>query len=436
MAERRGSATPSRPARRAAVARKAWSVLVYLAGDNNLDDAGTVDLAEMKSVGSTGGVDVVAQVDRAGRTGSTHRYHLRRGTTLAQDRVATLPETNSGDPAVLLEFLRWGVATYPADRTLVVLWNHGAGWDDTDIYRSPRRKRARAAGRRRATAVDASAKRAARPADVRTAGRHLRPVLFASSERRGLRTRGILYDDDAGDFLDSLELKKVVAKVKRALGRKIDVLGLDACLMSMVEVAYQVRGAVDVQVGSEELEPADGWPYAAILRKLSAKPRMEARELGSTIVAEYLAAYRASDVVTQSALDLATMGDLRRAIDGLARALVAGCADPATLLAIVRARRSVQHYDTKAYVDLAHLCERLKALGAPDPVADECDIVLAAVAAAVLASGSKGSAVANSQGLSIYFPETPVSPLYARLDFAKESAWDRFLDAYRRALAG
>ncbi len=434
MAARRTTqraATGGTPAR---APRKAWTVLVYLAGDNNLDEAGADDLAEMKSVGSTDEVDVVAQFDRAGASGRTYRYRLRKGTTLAQDRVASLGETNTGDPAVLEAFLIWGVETYPAERTLVVLWNHGAGWDDTDLYRMARG----GAGRDRARAASGRTPRSrgVRRAEVRRVAARLRRTVFATSVAKAVSTRAILFDDNAQDFLDNLELKRVVAKVKAKLGRRIDVLGMDACLMAMAEVAYQVRGAVAVQVGSEELEPGDGWPYAAILAKLAARPSMTARELGSVIVDAYLASYRASDVVTQSALDLARIVDLRQAVDGLARALAEGCADPATLLAIVRARRSTQHYDTKDYVDLAHLCERLEAAGAGEAIGDACGIVRGAIEAAVIASGSKGGAVANSRGIAIYFPEGSVSPLYAKLDFAKQGGWDRFLDTYRKALVG
>jgi hypothetical protein len=43
-----------------------WTVMVYLAGDNNLDGAGVADLREMKKVGSSASVNVIAQFDRAG----------------------------------------------------------------------------------------------------------------------------------------------------------------------------------------------------------------------------------------------------------------------------------------------------------------------------------------------------------------------------------
>jgi hypothetical protein len=42
-----------------------WTVLGYLAGDNNLDGAAVEDINEMEVVGSTDQVNVVVQVDRA-----------------------------------------------------------------------------------------------------------------------------------------------------------------------------------------------------------------------------------------------------------------------------------------------------------------------------------------------------------------------------------
>jgi len=119
---------------RTARAKKRWTVMVYLAGDNNLDRAGVADLAEMKRVGSTHDVSVVAQFDRAGRKGLTNRYFLRKGTPLAEDVVTALGETNTGDPAVLRDFVAWAARDHPAEHYMLVIWNHGAGWDDANLY--------------------------------------------------------------------------------------------------------------------------------------------------------------------------------------------------------------------------------------------------------------------------------------------------------------
>src|SRR4029079_13719707 len=110
---------------------KQWTIMVYLAGDNNLDGAGVTDLEEMKKVGSTDQVNILAQFDRSGANVATKRYYIRKGGTTAKDVVGNLGETNIGDPKVLENFVQWGIKTYPAKRYMLVLWNHGAGWDDT-----------------------------------------------------------------------------------------------------------------------------------------------------------------------------------------------------------------------------------------------------------------------------------------------------------------
>ena len=103
--------------------QKKWTVMVYLAGDNSLDSAGTVDLNEMKRVGTTNDINVVAQFDSA--TGHiTRRFCLRKGTSLKADQVASLGKTDTGDPKFLNDFIAWAVKNYPADHYLLVLWNH------------------------------------------------------------------------------------------------------------------------------------------------------------------------------------------------------------------------------------------------------------------------------------------------------------------------
>jgi len=121
-----------------AAKEKQWTIMVYLAGDNNLDGAGVTDLEEMKKVGSTDQVNILAQFDRSGANVATKRYYIRKGGTTAKDVVGNLGETNMGDPKVLENFVQWGIKTYPARRYMLVLWNHGSGWDDTDIYRVAR----------------------------------------------------------------------------------------------------------------------------------------------------------------------------------------------------------------------------------------------------------------------------------------------------------
>jgi hypothetical protein len=95
------------------VKEKQWTVMVYLAGDNNLESAGVIDLNEMKRAGSSDQVNVIAQFDRQGKNIATKRYYIRKAGTLAKDVVGSLGETNMGDPHVLEDFIQWGAKNYP-----------------------------------------------------------------------------------------------------------------------------------------------------------------------------------------------------------------------------------------------------------------------------------------------------------------------------------
>ena len=153
-----------------------------------------------------------------------------------------------------------GNRQYPAERLLGVIWNHGSGIDDTDVYV---RSGPGAIGRGPAVRGSSGERTLVRRA---LSSRHRRAV-FGTTIAQATHDRAIAFDDTSKDFLDNLELKRVLSEVKRQTGRELDVLGFDACLMNMVEVGYQLKGTARVVVGSEELEPGEGWPYDGVLQR-------------------------------------------------------------------------------------------------------------------------------------------------------------------------
>ncbi len=413
--------------------------MVYLAGDNNLDSAGVADLAEMKTVGSTDQVSVVAQFDRSGAKRTTNRYWLRKGTTLAEDVVTALGETDTGDPAVLRDFVAWAAAAHPARHYLLVIWNHGAGWDDSNLYEGDyfsgaappviRKGRARAGPGGRAPGE-------LRVGTVRAALKRARRSLFRPTVTAMAASRAIAFDDQAQDFLDNVELKRALADIRRGLGRKLDVLGFDACLMSMVEVAYQIRDSVGLVCGSEEEEPNDGWPYDTILKALTARPSMAPVELARVIVDRYLASYGPRDGATLAAANLSEIGALADGVNRLGRVLVPLLKNGRVRSALIALRAQVQEYTAPydQYCDLGDLCDllvrRVKDVG----LARACRSVQTALAKVIVAAGAKGPKVAHSHGISVYFPKKTVSPQYVTLDFARRGGWAAFVDAYTKSV--
>lgn len=409
---------------------KQWTMMVYLAGDNNLADFGLTDLKEMKQVGTTQDVNIVAQFDN-GHGHTTKRYLLKSGTNLAQDIVGDLGPTNTGDPEVLKGFIGWATSEYPAKRYALVLWNHGAGWDDEDIYRLARAQAKHTIARRGHILGEPIGD--IRSVDhLRAIPRHrFRRALFSTTVLQAVQRRGIAYDDNAKDFLDNTELKNVLRDFQTKTSRRLDVLGMDACLMSMAEVLYQVRDLVNVSVASEELEPGNGWPYDEVLRSIVDNPTISPRDLGASIVTKYVASYTNGENVTLSACDLQLMEKVAQAIDGLGNALLANLNVPGGRGEILVARQDVQTYETKEYVDLYDYCDLLSSNTQSATVRDMCKKTMGTLqeSGVIIRSEFKGDAVKHSHGLSIYFPQHVVSSLYDKLDFSRTS-WDDFLKQF------
>src|SRR6202163_5021047 len=210
--------------------------------------------------------------------------------------------------------------------------------------------------------------------------------------------------------------------MKKLLGRSLDLIGFDACLMAMLEVNYQIKATARYAVGSEEEEPGNGWPYDRVLKALAKKPAMAPDELARTVVTQYAASYCAGAGVTLAALDLGQSDSLAAEVEKLGESLLKRVGNQSeTLLSAVRAK--VQEYSAPYddYVDLVDLCDGLQRLLGDAVVTKACAAVKQAVAKMVLASAEKGSQVARSHGVSIYFPKHKVCALYAHLDFAKKN---------------
>ena len=130
----------------AAVAQ--WTVMVYMSGDNNLEDFIVKDLEqELGVAGSNANVQIVALADRGpgydtsrGDWRSTKLYHVTPGMVAdAGSAVADWGERNMGNPQTLTDFVTWSKANYPANHYALYFWGHGWSWhpgwvmeDDTE----------------------------------------------------------------------------------------------------------------------------------------------------------------------------------------------------------------------------------------------------------------------------------------------------------------
>ncbi|MBI4861077.1 MAG: hypothetical protein HY815_12600 [Candidatus Riflebacteria bacterium] len=351
---------------------KEWTILVFLNADNNLDSFGVKDLGEMQKVGSTDQVNVVVQMDRLKE--GAKRYFVRKG---AADVLADLGEVDMGDYKGLVEFAKWGATQYPSKRTMVIVWNHGSGWD----------------------------------------------------KRRGrVAVRGVSYDDSSGNNITTEQLGVAMGQIATHLGRRLDILGFDACLMNMFEVAYEVRANVTFQVGSEETEPGDGWPYSAWLKSLTQAPTQAPMQLATTMVKAYASSYWISKA-TQSAIFCPALERLREKTDLFVTAIQQDTSGEAKQ-AIASAKTKVARFavaENADFFDLVQLFKKavtqpaLKA--AADAVLGQQQIVVTANAVHAIPFDPK-----NIHGLAVYFPRSGGWwSAYRRLAFAKDSKWDELL---------
>ncbi len=382
-----------------------WTVLVYMAGDdrnpNGIEYAVAQDLAEIKQVGSSDAVHFIVQTDDA--TGNaSHRYRLRKGTDIASDQIERFNgDLNTGSTKTLVDFVQWANNLFPAKRTALVLWGHGSGHNDQNVYRAAR--------------GSMSPRTAARMAQRRLG--------FFSGTRRSILeqgpTRGYGYDDTAGDFLDNGELRKAMLQIRKTLGKKVDILGFDACLMAMIEVAYQVNDTATILVASERTEPGDGWWYSRAFAGLASSPDTTPQKLADDMVGAYRLAYK--DEMTLSAINLEKIPLLAKRLASWAKE-----ADPADFHWVRRSALDCSPRTGDGYCDLGSFLDAASNLAGS--TAKTAGSAYKTLKDAVIASCGKAS------GLTIYAPGNfgpheagSADALYMSLGFARKTGWGAFL---------
>lgn len=399
--------------------------MIYLAGDNNLSTAGDTDIEEMRTVGSSDDVNIVAEFDNAGDLG-TKRYHIQKDG-VGED-VESLGETDAGDPKVLLDFIKWAKENYPANRYALVLWNHGNGWEPLEIERI-------------ASSVDAI------DFSIREIGARapLRKVFFRTTLEKiyglDLSIRAICTDDGTGHSLDTIELGNVLTKTKDILDQEIDLLGMDACLMSNLEVAYQAKPFVNYIVASEENEPNDGWPYHAVVRELVNNPDLPTSELTKKIVTEYVKSYvdrGYTGPVTQSALDLSKIEEVTEPLDKLSSELSSEMATAKYEIGNAQADTPANFYYGTLW-DIANVSRELETKTTSTEIKEVASLVYKALHPSnkefVIAEAHNGAKVEGCGGVSIYLPPRSyrrLSQYYCDLEFAKEHQWYDMLKNYHQ----
>ena len=123
---------------------------------------------------------------------------------------------------------------------------------------------------------------------------------------------GYGYDEKQGSSFtgtDTMTLPEIDAALKKG-GCVFDWIGFDACLMATLETAMVCDKYADYMIASEESEPGTGWYYTDWLTQLSKNTSTPTESIGKTIVETFVAASQRAQSnaqVTLSVLDLAKL---------------------------------------------------------------------------------------------------------------------------------
>lgn len=339
---------------------------------------------QLEAAANNPNVRVVAVWDRLGTNDSAY-YKVWYDTDL--NRLAPYTanvnywprgELNMGDPETLVDFVSWARTNYPARHYALILSNHGNGLGG-----------------------------------------------------------GMLDDTSNGDHLTVSEMGAALASATLSGTNKIDVLYLDACLMGMIEDAYQVRGYVDYYVASENIQWAYSTPYFRYVSDVTL--RRTPAQLAASFTRIYADVGNSeSDPYTVSAANISRLSNLVTATNSLAQLLNSQMTTAAITLTTILS--TVQRFEMNGdgvinpsddYIDLYDFA-RLVKLNFPDSgIQVAAQGVMDAVNDYVLIehhrSGTAGGHtwnLDNSHGVSVFFPSTASSFYNANnYDFATGAMW-------------
>ncbi len=321
--------------------------------------AASSDIAEMTSATWSDNINIVIQTGGATRWSDvrinpnrTQRFLYSKGEF---SEIENMPLQPSSVPETLASFLTYCRDNYPADHTMLVLWNHGGG--------------------------------------------------------------AFGYGNDS-IFGDMFQLSDIRAALSSAYEPNLDdpafdIIGFDACLMSSLEATHALDGFAKYYAVSEETEPMDGWSYDKWLQAMTDDPTMSPARICQAIADSYTDCYMAQNVnigilmewdTTFAVLDAAKAHELYDAYVALCREQVKAASQDLSVLADAgRAANNSTHYAGSAgnvynTIDLGGYVDNTV-----DSFPEQSSRVKELVGQTVLYHRDYGG-TSDSQGISVYFP--------------------------------
>ncbi|HSM58366.1 MAG TPA: clostripain-related cysteine peptidase [Candidatus Sulfomarinibacteraceae bacterium] len=359
----------------------AWTVMFYLAADNDLAHTYTPIFNELEMAAHNPHVNVVVLWDGP-EDGDSAYYHVQYDLNFTEPADYVEGETkwsqgevDMGFPTTLSDFATWAMTEFPAQHYALVLDDHGSGLG------------------------------------------------------------GGLVDDTSGSSMTLPEMKLALATIHEQTEQKIDVLYMAMCLMGMIEDAYQFRGHADYYVASEHLQWAFHVPYYNYVAGITntSTPAQVAQIFAGSYANR---AETRNHPYTISVVDMAQLDPLAVATQQLGAELDWYMEEISPTLTAVLT--DVQRFDNRppsgitpadTTIDLYHFAD-LVSLNLLDygDIVTAGTAVMSAVDDAVIYErhgSTAGTNLDNSHGIAIFFPSNRSSFYHPdNYDFAVGANWD------------
>lgn len=412
---------------------KDFTFALYMAADNDLERYAIRNIKQMATIGSTDSVNIVAHLDIKSKNKKTcSHFYVEKENVLEFN--TGIEKMDSGDPQSLITFIKWVVKKFPARHYILDFWDHGTGIVDP-------------MGSKIIRATDLFVYNpTSRKLELDRSIDFLELILTSDNHQDIHPPRGICWDDSTGHYLTNQKLAYALAVIKEDVlnGKKFDIIGFDACLMSMLEVANIIKNYANILVASQEVELGTGWNYQSILNPFT-QGTLDPISFAKHIVHVYGTTYdKYTNDYTLAAINLDNISDLESNINTISE-LLNTCLSlqknnsVKRAIATSRNRKLCTHFDTPQYIDLHHFYHNLQSnLKSFNLSSQQEEGRLKKLLNLKLEEGKTiiekivianvtGKNLARAKGISIYFPEQRIHPSYKNTIFATHNAWGDLL---------
>lgn len=392
-----------------------WTILVYMRSTSELSDMAFKNINDMLSTHLPEKTSLFLQLHAYGDTAL--RYKVEPGILRQQGTV----QLTGNDAYDLPDAFTHAYTQAPARHYMLILWGSGFGildpvWDREKQQWKPEQNDS-----------DTSSCSCDLPVGVEkrylSMKNHLRGILLSKDP--------IMYTPN-DDFVAALQ------EITTILGKQsIDILGLDMCLGSMIEIAYQSASRAQYLIGSQNCELKDGWDYTKLGEALCNESVEDVACFLACAFETYYEPRAAQGTYTQSVIRLSGMPQFKSAIDKVVGSIDechAFYGEQFKELLIKARERSSRFCFMPTYTDLVDLCEKIKeeiqvlpqSMNVANLISNLSTLQSLVREAVVMnVTGYKMKRIAH--GLSIYFPSTYIDSSYNN-QFTKDSRWREFLE--------